>query len=162
MKEKTYPSTLDTNGLANRLETTFQAEGYKTQRLGTQDNLYVQIKKGGAARTIAGMDQALTVHMLKNGGNTAVSLGQAKWADKAVVGTVEFLIFWPLMVTAGYGIYEQHKLPGKIWNVIDSYTSSQGAMHTNEREVAPLHCPHCGVTNAPDAKFCSACGSALS
>lgn len=122
----------------------------------------MQIKKGGVGRTIIGIDQALTVHMMKNGGNTSVSLGQAKWADKAVVGAVEFLVFWPLMATAGYGIYEQHKLPGKIWKVIDDYASSQGTTHSNEQVLQAMHCPECGVTNGPDAKFCSACGSKLS
>jgi hypothetical protein len=162
MKERTYPNTLDTNGLADRLETTFRSEGYQVQRLGTPDNLYVQIKKAGIGRTLIGMDQALTARMMKSGGNTMISLGQARWADKAVVGTIEFLVFWPLMATAGYGIYEQHKLPGKIWQVIDSYASSQGSTHTDEKEVIPVHCPHCGVTNSADAKFCTACGAQLS
>jgi hypothetical protein len=120
---------------------------------------YVQIKKGGL-RTVVGMSQALTVHIHRDGG-TVVSLGQARWVDKAAVEAVGFLVFLPLMVPGAVGIYEEARLPGKIWKVIDDYAASQGAVHSEERNVQAVHCPDCGVMNSSDAKFCSACGAPL-
>ena len=161
MKEKVYPGSLNVEGLASKLQDAFQSQGYQVQKLGSPENVIVQIKKGGTLRTIAGLDQALTVRMSKSGESTTVSLGQGKWIDKAVVGAVDYFVFMPLMGVAAYGLYEQHKLPGKVWQVIDDYASSQGVSHTKETTVSAVHCPQCGVTNAPDAKFCNACGAPL-
>lgn len=136
--------------------------GFQVQQLGSADNRYVQIKKGGIWRTVLGLDRALTVHISNTDNVSKISLGQAKWADKAAVEAVGFLVFWPLMIPSSYGLYEQHKLPGQIWKTIDDYLSSHQMHNTlNERIVEAIHCPHCGVTNASEAQYCSACGSPL-
>jgi zinc-ribbon domain len=159
MKEKIYKD-LDAAGLVQQIEGTFRSQGYDVQDFQKDGDSYVQIKKGGL-RTAVGMSQALTVQIHKDTLGTKVALGQARWVDKAAVEAVGFLLFLPLMIPGAVGIYEQHKLPGKIWQTIDAYASSLGQISTNERTVEAVHCPHCGVLNAPDTQFCSACGSAL-
>src|SRR5580704_8735001 len=106
MMEQVYRQDLDTRALANTLENAFRAEGYNVQELGTGDDIAVQIKKGGIGRAITGMQQAITVRMRKQSGETDVSVGQAKWADKAGVEVIGALVFWPLMVPATYGVYK--------------------------------------------------------
>jgi|SRR5579875_91466 hypothetical protein len=160
MKQKIYPQGLDVDALTKKLEETFRAQGYDVQSFEKDGDKYVQIKKGGL-RTIVGMSQALTVHMHRNGATTTISLGQARWVDKAAVEAIGFLVFLPLMIPGAVGIYEEHQLPGKIWRVIDDFASSQGMSHSEERIIEAVHCPNCGVTNSSEAKFCSACGAAL-
>ena len=77
---------MDSDGLISKLEGTFRAQGYNVQDFEKDGDKYVQIRKGGL-RLVVGMSQALTVHIHKNGGTT-VSLGQARWLDKAAVETV--------------------------------------------------------------------------
>jgi hypothetical protein len=47
-----------------------------------------------------------------------VEIGAGKWIDKAAVGVVSMLVLWPLAVTAGFGAWEQSKLPEKIFDFI--------------------------------------------
>ena len=150
---------MDSDGLISKLEETFRAQGYNVQDFEKDGDKYMQIRKGGL-RLVVGMSQALTVHIHKNGGTT-VSLGQARWLDKAAVETVGFLVFLPLMVPGVIGIYQQHELPGKIWKVIDDYAASKGVSEVVETHLQAIHCPHCGVMNGSDASFCSACGTSL-
>ncbi|PSN85061.1 hypothetical protein B9Q11_04670 [Candidatus Marsarchaeota G2 archaeon ECH_B_SAG-F08] len=161
MIQKTYPTTVDPEGLAQKLVQTFQAQGYEVQKLNSGGDIYVQIRKAGILRTVTGLSQALTVHIQKTNEGTVVSLGQGRWADKAIVEAAGFFFFTPLMIPASWGLYEQHKLPGKILKVIDEYAASVGASHIDQKIVEVIHCPHCGVTNVAGAKFCSACGSPL-
>jgi uncharacterized protein (DUF302 family) len=173
MITKTYPANLPVDEVASRLESTFRSDGYEVQRIGSGNDVAIQIRKThGTIRTVFGLDQALTVRIQNSPTYTTVTLGQAKWADKAVVEAVGFLVFLPLMVPASYGIYEQHKLPGRVLKIIDDIASSRGIttppLASSPASGAPgssvveaTHCPHCGVTNASTAQYCSACGSPL-
>src|SRR5262245_43550881 len=124
MIEEAFPRDLDINGLAKTLEETFGAQGYKTQEIGSGDDIAVQIKKESLGRAVVGMQQAITVRMQKEGNQTKVSVGQAKWADKAGVEVVGAIAFWPLMIPATYGVYKQHTLPEKVVNVVNTYAAS--------------------------------------
>ena len=130
MIEEVYSQDIDTKELARTLEQTFRAEGYKVQELGSENDIAVQIKKESTGRAVLGLEQAMTVRITKSNGTTKVSLGQAKWADKAGVEVIGALVFWPLMIPATYGVYKQGTLPGKIINVVNSYAASRGG-HNN-------------------------------
>jgi hypothetical protein len=137
--------------------------------------MYVQLRKGGIVRTATGLNQALTVHMQRVGATTSVTLGQAAWGSKGgamAAGAVGLAIpiLFPLFITGAVGAWNQHNLPMRVWKSIDEYAMTQ-AMTTgtqvSEMGTALMglqqgvHCPHCGVTNAGDAQFCSACGTKL-
>lgn len=161
MKERIYPKTLDINGLSERLENTFRDQGYDVQTLHDKSNdTFVQIKKGGTGHKIVGMDQALTVRIHPND-QVRVSLGQAAWASKTGVEIIGFLVFFPLVITGTYGLYEQGKLPTRVWKVIDEYTKSKNVSLVREEGEAGIQCPNCGVLNSVDAQFCNACGEKL-
>jgi zinc-ribbon domain len=159
--EESFPQSLDTGGLAKQLESTFGAEGYQVQELGGGDDIAVQIKKESTGRAIVGMQQAITVRMQKQSGITRVSVGQAKWADKAGVEVIGALVFWPLMIPATYGVYKQHTLPEKVLNVVNTYAASKGAGSSDSKTSSMIACPNCGVMNAAGSQYCSACGSSL-
>jgi membrane protease subunit (stomatin/prohibitin family) len=161
MIEQVYSQDIDSKGLAEVLEQTFRADGYQVQELGNSNDLAVQIRKESTGRAIVGMQQALTVRIKKEPSLTRVSLGQAKWADKAGVEVIGALVFWPLMVPATYGVYKQHTLPKRVIDVVNTYAASKGATNPESKTSSVVACSNCGVANSSDAKFCSACGSSL-
>jgi len=155
-----YRENLDTDGLVGVLESHFRAEGYDVQHIGGGNDTAVQIRKKGLGRAVLGLQQALTVRIRKENNETRISMGQAKWADKAGVEVIGALVFWPLMIPATVGVYKQSQLPGKIQAVIQDYVSSQGKTATATIETM-VACPECGVANSSDSQFCSACGATL-
>ena len=157
-----YREDLDTDGLAHELESHFRAEGYDVQQIGGGNDMAVQIRKQSTGRAVLGLQQALTVRMKKANNQTTVSLGQAKWADKAGVEVIGALVFWPLMIPATVGIVKQSQLPRKVQGVISNYAMRQGenSQITASTETM-VSCPECGVANSSQSQFCSACGNSL-
>jgi hypothetical protein len=54
-----------------------------------------------------------------------VETGAGKWIDKAAVGTVSLLVLWPLAITAGFGAWEQMKMPEKVLDYIGTRLDSK-------------------------------------
>jgi len=160
MIEEAFSRDLDTNGLAKKLERTFGDEGYKVQEIGGGDDIAVQIKKESTARAVVGLQQAITVRMQKQGSQTKVSVGQAKWADKVGVEAIGAIAFWPLMIPATWGVYKQHTLPQKVIDVVNDYASSN-VPNVESKTSLTIACPKCGVSNTADSGTCSACGASL-
>jgi hypothetical protein len=163
MKQQNYPQGFDQNGLVQTLETSFRNQGYDVQDLhDANNNTYVQIKKGqGKGHKIVGIDRALTVR-IQNNGTTNVSVGQADWASKTAVEVIGLFVFWPLIFTGAYGLYQQERLPGRVWKVIDDFAASKNVKPTSEeKQMDEVPCPNCGVLNSSDARYCNACGDAM-
>jgi hypothetical protein len=49
-----------------------------------------------------------------------VEIGAGKWIDKAAGGAVGMFLLWPLAFTAGFGAWQQIKMPDKIFEFIGS------------------------------------------
>src|SRR5258706_11356017 len=106
MNARFYRSdNLNIERLATDLEQFFRGQGYVVQHLGNNDQMMVQLKKGGEFEAILGMQAALTVTIQRNSGGVSIAAGQQKWVDKAAVGVAGFVIpiLWPLLFTAGGG-----------------------------------------------------------
>jgi len=173
MNQKVYPHALNLDAVAQRIQDTFGNDGFEVQKMGTPDDMYVQLRKGGIARKVAGMDQAITGHMPRVGSTTSVTMGQAAWMTKALgVGATILVstVLFPLMITDVIGAWGQHNLPIRVWKVIDEYAIGQamtvgaqvGEMGSALMGIQQgVHCPHCGVTNTADSLFCNACGTKL-
>jgi len=131
------------------------------QRLGSGDDIAVQIRKEGTGRAIVGMQQAITVRMQKENNATRVQVGQAKWADKAAVGIIGAIAFWPLMIPAGFGALKQYELPGRVVSVVNTYAATKGGSRPQEISTSMVACPNCGVMDDSEAQYCSACGASL-
>ena len=94
-------------------------QGFDSQQLNTEDqSLLLQIKKRGDWRKYLGMATSLNIVFHQSGDTMTVEIGAGKWIDKAAVGTVSMFILWPLAVTAGYGVWEQMKMPENIFDYI--------------------------------------------
>jgi TIR domain len=95
------------------------AEGFDLQEMNTEDGgVLLQIKKRGGWRDFVGMSTSLNIVFRQAGDLLNVEIGAGKWIDKAAVGTVSMFILWPLAVTAGYGAWEQMKMPDRIFGYI--------------------------------------------
>ena len=95
------------------------SQGFDTQQMATEsEGILLQIKKRGGWRDFVGMATSLNIVFHQSTDSLSVEIGAGKWIDKAAVGTVSMFILWPLAVTAGYGAWEQAKMPEKIFDFI--------------------------------------------
>jgi hypothetical protein len=95
------------------------SQGFDSQQMNTESqSLLLQIKKRGGWRDFVGMATSLNILFEQTGDTLTVEIGAGKWIDKATVGTVSMFILWPLAVTAGFGAWEQAKMPEKIFDFI--------------------------------------------
>jgi TIR domain len=109
----------DTPRLIADLRGWLDAQGFDCQQMNTESqSLLIQIKKRGGWRDFVGMATSLNILFHQSGDTLTVEIGAGKWIDKAAVGTVSLFILWPLAVTAGFGAWEQMKMPEKIFDYI--------------------------------------------
>ena len=119
---------IDIQRLANDLETMYRAQGYQVQQIGNNDQIMVQLKKGGDFEALIGLQAALSVIIQRSGGGVLAMIGQQKWIDKAAVGAVGIIaapVLWPLMLTAGAGAIRQASLGNQVLNVVDNLVRQQ-------------------------------------
>lgn len=116
---------LDLGRLAEDLERMFLSQGFQVQHFGNNDQMTVQIRKGGDFSAILGLQQALTLTMQRVPEGMNAVVGQEKWADKAAVGIVGMLVLWPLAFTAGAGAIQQAQLGNQVLVTLDSLVYQQ-------------------------------------
>lgn len=150
-------------------------KGLETQFREIPDGYVVQGREKKEWKTFVGMRQAPTVQMTLVNGSLNVAVGAGEWIDKIGAGAVGWFIAFPLAITAGVGAYQQHKLPGEIFNVIEQCVGSSGspmmqsttfnAEPTVQNTVAApeqkVTCPSCQAQCSATAKFCDNCGTPL-
>ncbi len=104
-----------------------EESGFKQQRLTTEDGgTLIQIEKIGGWKKLVGMSTALNIIMHQVENTVNVQIGAGRWADKAVVGAVSMVVLWPLAVTAGFGAWQQAKMPERIFGYIDNFLDEGG------------------------------------
>lgn len=117
--------------LATDLENMFRAQGYEAQQVGNNDQIMVQLKKGGDLAALVGLQTALSLTLQRTNGGVVAMIGQQKWIDKAAVGAVGLVaapfipILWPLMVTAGAGAIKQAALGNQVLTSVDGLVRQQ-------------------------------------
>jgi hypothetical protein len=119
--------TLDIARLATDVENLYRSQGYQTQQISNNDQVMVQLKKGGDIESLLGMQASLSVTIQRTGGGVMVATGQQKWIDKAAVGAAGIAIppLWPLLLTAGFGAFRQASLATQVLNIIDGLIHQQ-------------------------------------
>ncbi len=110
------------------LQKWLEENGFKQQRLSTEDGATViQVEKRGGWKRVVGMSTALNISMHQVENTINVQIGAGRWADKAVVGAVSLVVLWPLAVTAGFGAWQQAKMPERIYNFISEFLKENDA-----------------------------------
>lgn len=176
MDNRFYPLPhLDIERMARDIEDHFVRQGYQTQHFGTQEQVAVQMRKGGELEALIGLQAALTVTLQKVQGGVTANVGQQQWVDKAAVGAIGFFFLWPLMITAGAGLIRQAGLETQIYNAVDMAVQRQGgrpyATHYQPQRNAQQYrqpqqppqvaCPNCHAQNDEGDVYCSYCGKPL-
>ena len=116
---------IDIERLATDLENVYRAQNYQVQQIGNKDQMLVQLKKGGDLEALIGMQAALSVTLQHTGGGTLAMIGNQKWIDKAAVGAIGMLVFWPLAIPAGVGAIRQASLANQVLNIVDGLVRQQ-------------------------------------
>ncbi len=103
-------------------------EGFKHQKLMREDGgTLIQIEKQGGWKKLIGMSTALNIVFRQVDNTVNVEIGEGRWADKAIVGTISLVVLWPLAVTAGFGAWQQAKMPERIFAHIAMFLSQQSS-----------------------------------
>ena len=123
-----FPCTTEKfHGLLADLKDWLISQNFNCQQItgedrGTIDKYTVlQVAKKGGWRKFAGMSTALNIVLYQKPNHIIVEIGAGRWIDKALVGAAAFpLLFWfpPLAFAAGFGTWQQIKLPKKIYQYI--------------------------------------------
>jgi uncharacterized paraquat-inducible protein A len=164
MEQRTYRGNVSPEGLADYLVNTFaNREHLVTQRVGQGDNLLVQIGHGSySGRHIRNV---IGVSITRTGDGVTVGVGQSNWIDLAdpslggmLIGAIFFppLLIFPLI----HGV-RRYALYQDLWNAIDTYCVGAGAVRAGTQTAHGVYCPRCGVLNAEENQFCTACGMSL-
>ncbi len=177
-----YPGMFDVTSLAMQLASNLQLRAYQAQWFGSGNQVMVQVRKGGDASKILGMQAALTVMLTQHPTGLLVTLGQQRWLDKAVVMGVGAFFLWPLLVPAAVGAVRQSSLPGEVLALLDTLVLQQNPLafpspvpvylmpqvqmvYQNPPPSPPVIpqqlCPACHQLNNTGATYCQHCGTAL-
>ena len=112
----------EVSGIVTRLENFFRTEkGMEVQSSQTTDGYVMQASQPKDGwKTLTGMRLAIAVQMAVMGDKLNVSIGEGQWSDKIGAGAIGLFVAWPLAITAGMGAFKQKKLPGEVFQVIET------------------------------------------
>jgi hypothetical protein len=158
----------DMQKIVTRLEGFFRTEkGMEVQSSETTEGYVMQASQPKDGwKTLTGMRLAVTVQMTVMGNQLNVNIGEGQWSDKIGAGAIGLFVAWPLAITAGMGAFKQKKLPGEVFQVIETtiMTGGQPVVVTGAGQTVAAGmtvCPNCKAQLSADAKFCDRCGTRL-
>lgn len=102
------------------------SQGLVTQEVESGPDLILQGKmKPNIFKKALGLDQAVTVSFASDRGDLKMTIGGAKWIDKAAGAGVGWFIFAPAILTTGWGIYKQKRLFENVESELEAYLASK-------------------------------------
>lgn len=111
------------------------ADWYRSQRFEVQlleapgGGMVLQARQEEAWRSVLGMSATLNILMRHQAdGNLVVEIGAGKWFDKAAAAGVGMFVLWPMLLTAGYGAWQQSKLPQRTFEFIQNFLATGGSI----------------------------------
>jgi ribosomal protein L40E len=165
MEQRIYRGEISPQALADALVLQFNWGDLMAQRVGTGDQVLVQI----ATRNWGwgGPQSALTLGISRVEGGIQVTLGQQRWlgavADLAQTGLMALVN--PLSLLTRIDDIARSisglTLPQQVWETVEHFCESVGARPAAMVEEETIVCAYCGVGNPLNATKCSACGASL-
>lgn len=111
------------------------ADWYRAQKFDVQmleapgGGFVIQARQEEAWRSVLGMSATLNVLLRhQQDGNLIVEIGAGKWIDKAAAAGVGMFILWPMLLTAGFGAWQQSQLPQRTFEFIQNFLATGGSM----------------------------------
>lgn len=168
MEQRVYHGQIRPEGMAQALLDEWDQGDTIAQAFGEQDRVIVQIGQREAGWFGDEPKQALTLDIETLNDGVQVTMGQQQWYKNGggglmiggLIGFLPFFFTFPLGSLFG-GDNIDDRLPGRIWQSLDRYTSQFGAATGKTQRLPTVVCPECGVTNPMGAQQCSACGTQL-
>lgn len=130
-----------------RVESAITSSAYMIQAKGEDDNW----------KKIAGMDKAIQIQLEEAGNKIIVNIGSGKWSDKIGAGTLGWLVFPPLAITAAIGAVQQASLPQEVFQFIERFIECDGRMANIQ--ITPINVENPAIEEKMPLKKCAACGS---
>src|SRR5256714_5160863 len=158
MDSRYYPNVeADIPKLNAELRNLFDSD-YEVQTFQVSTTNIIQARKSNTLRDLTGLSSALTIKITPEPGGTRVEIGMQKWFDKAAVAAVGAILFAPLLALAALGAYWQYRLTEDAWKIIEDHIASKAGGY-----VPPLpgRCGTCGAAAGAGSTFCSGCGANL-
>ena len=159
---------MDVGAVVSRVEGFFRTEkGMEVQSSKTADGYVMQAsQQKDGWKTISGTRLAITIQMAVFGNQLNVTIGEGQWSDKIGAGAIGLFVAWPLAITAGMGAFKQKKLPGEVFQVIETtiMTGGQPVVVTGAGQTVAagmIVCPSCKAQLSAGSKFCNHCGTKL-
>ena len=103
------------NSAAATVVQLFRSEGLDMQKIQNPGEVIIQGRKPPAwYKKVLGLDVAATVKLRVEGNDLVSEIGGAPWMDKAAGFGIGVFVFWPVLLTAGWGAYLQRVLFKRI------------------------------------------------
>lgn len=123
MQTRTYHApSFSADDLAEKTRQWFANNGYQTQVYRNFNNrLLVQGYRDDLWRSAIGLATAVTVQIFSPSSDTLqVDVGAGAWGDKFFTAGIGLLFFYPLVLSAAWGSFEQYKLDQEVWKAIEA------------------------------------------
>jgi len=125
-----HATNLDLPHLSHALTDWYRAQRFEVQMWEAPGGgAVIQARQEEAWRSVLGMSTALNILLRpQQDGNLVVEIGAGKWADKAAAAGVGVFILWPMLITAGFGAWQQSKLPQRTFEFIQNFIATGGSV----------------------------------
>ncbi len=165
MDRRIFHGNLTPSSFARTLTGSFQRGNLRTQLLGEEDDLVVQIASRPDASS--GGQTAVTVHLKKVEDGVLVEIGEQSWLGVAAsLGTTAIsTLFNPWNLIGRLDDLAQDieniQLTEKVWQTINKTAQTVGASTQLSERLLRLSCEYCGTANQVGDGNCIACGAPL-
>ncbi|MDP3115092.1 MAG: zinc ribbon domain-containing protein [Candidatus Cloacimonadaceae bacterium] len=107
---------------ANTVLQVFRSEGLDIQKFENPGEIILQGRKPPAwYKKVLGLDIAASVKLHAEGDDLITEIGGATWMDKAAGVGIGLFVFWPTLLTTGWGAYMQNTLFKKIDDALKTH-----------------------------------------
>jgi predicted RNA-binding Zn-ribbon protein involved in translation (DUF1610 family) len=165
MDQRIFHGNITPDSIARALAGTFQRGNLRTQLLGGDDDLIVQISSRPGA--ISGGQTAVTIHLKKVEDGILVEIGEQSWLGVAAsIGTTAIsTLFNPWNLIGRLDDLAQDieniQLIDKVWQTINKTVKTAGASMQLSERLLRLTCNYCGTANPVGEGNCISCGAPL-
>lgn len=165
MDRRIFHGNITPTDVARALMAEFNQGNLRTQLVGEEDNLTVQIASSQWARS--GGRTAITVNLQKIEDGVMVQVGQQEWLGVAAsLGTtVLSAVLNPMNLLGRLDDIAQDinnlQLVEKLWQVVANVTRAAGASQELSERLSSVTCEFCGSANPVGESNCVACGAPL-
>ena len=165
MERRIFHGNLTPSSFARTLTGSFQRGNLRTQVVGNDDDMVVQIASRPDARS--GGQTAVTVHIKKVEDGVLIEIGEQSWLGVAAsLGTTAIsTLFNPWNLIGRLDDLAQDieniQLTEKVWQTIASTAQTAGASTQLSERLLRLTCDYCGTANPVGEGNCISCGAPL-